>query len=117
MCTNGSSSCRGTPAKARRTGKPSPSSPLGAVVTERTGRSAASADGRSMRGSVRVSAVTAGTRRSNAFELADVPRHPFQVALLVDGERGVGLLQQGAGGVEQRARRRALARGGGNVGS
>src|SRR6266705_111780 len=40
MCTNGSRVARSTPAKARRTGKPSPSKPLGAVVTEITGRSA-----------------------------------------------------------------------------
>src|SRR5579884_1179884 len=35
---NGSRSAWGTPAKARRTGNPSPSKPRGAVVTERTGR-------------------------------------------------------------------------------
>src|SRR6195952_1089597 len=35
---NGSSSFVGTPANARRTGKPSPSKPLGAVVSRRTGR-------------------------------------------------------------------------------
>src|SRR5438094_8370196 len=36
---NGSRSASETPANARRTGNPSPSKPLGAVVTERTGRS------------------------------------------------------------------------------
>ncbi len=35
---NGSRSRRSTPANARRTGNPSPSNPLGAVVTDRTGR-------------------------------------------------------------------------------
>src|SRR5262245_6023782 len=41
MCTNGSRVARSTPAKARRTGKPSPSRPEGAVVSDTTGRSAA----------------------------------------------------------------------------
>src|SRR5918996_101996 len=48
---NGSRSPRSTPAKARRTGKPSPSKPRGAVVTWRTGR------GRAVAGS---GPVTAG---------------------------------------------------------
>src|SRR2546421_99394 len=39
MWTNGSRSRIPTPAKARVTGKPSPSNPLGPVVTDRTGRS------------------------------------------------------------------------------
>src|SRR5690606_7724576 len=61
MWTNGSRSARDTPAKARRTGKPSPSSPLGAVVTCRTGRcSTVAGSGAGMRGRVRVSAVIAG---------------------------------------------------------
>jgi hypothetical protein len=38
MWTKGSRARRSTPAKARRTGKPSPSKPEGAVVTESTGR-------------------------------------------------------------------------------
>ena len=41
MWMNGSRSAEWTPANARRTGKPSPSTPLGAVVTDRTGRSVA----------------------------------------------------------------------------
>ena len=51
-----------TPAKARLTGKPSPSNPLGAVVTARTGRSTAvAASGRGTRGRVsRSSTTTAG---------------------------------------------------------
>src|SRR5512144_1081442 len=60
MWMNGSRSARSTPAKARRTGKPSPSKPLGAVVTDFTGRSTASAAVTVILGRVRVSAVTAG---------------------------------------------------------
>src|SRR6266511_3335209 len=50
MWTNRSRVARSTPAKARRTGKPSPSRPLGAVVTEITRRSAASSPARATRG-------------------------------------------------------------------
>src|SRR5207247_2333133 len=57
---NGSSASSGTPAKARRTGKPSPSNPEGAADTLATGRSTAPAAGPGRRGRVRVSAVTAG---------------------------------------------------------
>src|ERR1700722_9734861 len=66
MCTNGSRSSRCTPAKARRTGKPSPSSPRGAVVTDFTGRSAALVrSGAGMAGSLlRSLTVTAGTTTS-----------------------------------------------------
>ena len=61
MWMKGSRSARSTPAKARRTGNPSPSKPEGAVVMERTGRATATvASGRGMRGRVRVSAVMAG---------------------------------------------------------
>ena len=51
-----------TPAKARRTGKPSPSRPLGAVVTDPTGRSLETArSGAATFGSVDKSlTVTAG---------------------------------------------------------
>src|SRR6266498_6137670 len=63
MCTNGSSARRSTPAKARRTGKPSPSRPEGAVVTEITGRSAAWGPGSGTRGRAMVSLVTAGIVR------------------------------------------------------
>src|SRR5258708_27213239 len=62
MCTKGSSRLMSTPAKARRTGNPSPSKPDGAVVTESTGRSTVVAgSGRGMRGRVSgLSTVTAG---------------------------------------------------------
>src|SRR5689334_9922927 len=62
MWMNGSRSFRSTPAKARRTGKPSPSYPLGAVVTDFTARSRATAgSGWWMRGSTVMSlTVTAG---------------------------------------------------------
>src|SRR3984957_21289371 len=62
MWMNGSSWRRSTPAKARRTGKPSPSNPDGAVVTETTGRSTVvAASGSLTRGRTRMSStVTAG---------------------------------------------------------
>ena len=60
---NGSRISRLTPANARRTGNPSPSCPLGAVVTERTERECAPI-GAVIRGRVKVSAVTAGMSHS-----------------------------------------------------
>ena len=61
---NGSRSAVDTPANARRTGKPSPSKPLGAVVIERTERERF-VNAALIRGSVSVSAVTAG--KTNSF--------------------------------------------------
>src|SRR5579859_2500589 len=68
MWMNGSRRPRSTPAKARRTGNPSPSKPGGAVVTDSTGRSATAAgSGSWTRGSTRMSsAVTAGIVVSSA---------------------------------------------------
>src|SRR5437667_1729204 len=66
MCTNGSMSSMVTPPpNARRTGKPSPSSPRGAVVIDRTGRSRTTAgSGSGIRGRARMfSTVTAGMSR------------------------------------------------------
>src|SRR4051812_27160371 len=62
---NGSRSARSTPAKARRTGKPSPSNPRGADVTPRTGRWRASVgSGSAIRGrTVMSSTTTAGMGR------------------------------------------------------
>src|SRR5262245_38140890 len=60
MWMNGSRCRRSTPANARRTGKPSPSKPDGAVVTERTWRSRASTVGAGSFGRVKGSALTAG---------------------------------------------------------
>lgn len=59
---NGSSARRSTPANARRTGKPSPSNPCGAVVTETTGRATlVVGSGVPTRGKVKTSStVTAG---------------------------------------------------------
>src|SRR5689334_23457145 len=57
MWMNGSRSRRSTPANARRTGKPSPSCPDGAVVTDRTVRSTACGPGGEIRGSVVTSAT------------------------------------------------------------
>src|ERR1700709_1879990 len=61
---NGSSAARSTPAKARNTGKPSPSKPRGAVVTDSTGRWLVDAgSGTAIRGrTVRSSTVMAGIR-------------------------------------------------------
>src|SRR5438128_4053420 len=62
MWTKGSRARRSTPANARRTGKPSPSRPVGAVVTDATGRSRATIGSTlGMCGSVNgFSTVTAG---------------------------------------------------------
>src|SRR4051812_31759875 len=66
MWMNGSRSRRSTPAKARRTGKPSPSKPDGAVVTERTRRRTVPGAGTGTRGRVVVSStVTAGMPASS----------------------------------------------------
>src|SRR5688572_25406570 len=88
MCTNGSRVASSTPAKARRTGKPSPSNPVGAVVTERTGRCTASKVGEASRGRATVSAVTAGIGTSrvdrcacNFLVGANTARHEFVPAV------------------------------------
>src|SRR5664280_723222 len=62
MCTNGSRSDMLTPANARRTGNPSPSKPLGAVVTDAKGRSVITVESGSLtRGrAATLSTVTAG---------------------------------------------------------
>ena len=61
MWMNGSRSDRSTPAKARRTGNPSPSKPRGAVVTERTARVRTLVSGSLTLGSNKMlSTVTAG---------------------------------------------------------
>src|SRR5882762_244501 len=58
---NGSKARMLTPANARRTGKPSPSKALGAVVTDTTGRSSAVGRTSGTRGSVSgLATVTAG---------------------------------------------------------
>src|ERR1700712_5689908 len=85
---NGSRSESSAPAKARRTGNPSPSNPRGAVWTARTGRCLASGVG-GVRGggAVRSGTVTAGishslpavTERHPAARATwsdTVPRHP-----------------------------------------
>src|SRR4051794_38573371 len=54
---NGSSSSTGTPAKARRTGKPSPSKPEGAVVSRRTARNSVVGASSGRRGSTRTSST------------------------------------------------------------
>jgi hypothetical protein len=71
MWTKGSNSLSGTPAKARRTGNPSPSNPDGAVVRDLTGRarevdsSLPGADGTTIFGRAKtLSTVTAGINDS-----------------------------------------------------
>src|SRR5580765_6574380 len=65
MWMNGSNAARSTPAKARRTGKPSPSKPLGADVTDTTGRGTDAVGSGAIRGrTVRSSTVMAGIRVS-----------------------------------------------------
>src|SRR4051812_18574060 len=54
---NGSSSPTGTPAKARRTGKPSPSYPDGAVVSRRTARNSVVGASSGRRGRTRTSST------------------------------------------------------------
>ena len=70
-CTNGSRAARSTPAKARRAGKPSPSRPDGAVVTDTTGRSRAAGSRWGTRARTMVSALMAGM---TAHERAQVAR-------------------------------------------
>src|SRR3954453_13832499 len=66
MCRNGSRSRRPPPAKARRTGKPSPSKPDGAVVTERLRRRTVRGAGTGTRArGVVSSTVTAGMTASS----------------------------------------------------
>src|SRR5881394_4096104 len=75
MWMYGSSRARSTPAKARRTGKPSPSNPDGAVVTDATGRSAAAVgSGSGTRGRTRMSStVTAGMTTPPHLEVSPAP--------------------------------------------
>ncbi len=79
MWMNGSRTSIGTPAKARCTGNPSPSNPVGAVVTDVTDRAVDSAIG-VRRGRVRVSAVTAGMGSSSGVSTLPfnyLPRQPI----------------------------------------
>ena len=71
---NGSRISRLTPANARRTGNPSPSCPLGAVVTEITGREWPVV-GVAIRGKVKVSAVIAGMPHSTFTTATIIPDH------------------------------------------
>ena len=95
MWMNGSRSRRSTPANARRTGKPSPSKPDGAVVTERTRRRTVPGAGTGTRGRVVVSStVTAGMPASlvevstNGDSSAADPRCHSPSAPAVRGLRG-----------------------------
>src|SRR5256885_1819846 len=76
MWTNGSRAARSTPANARRTGKPSPSMPLGAGVSEATGRSTAPGKAEARRGRGTGAAVTGRIATIEALEyaLGDVGR-------------------------------------------
>src|SRR5687768_1190817 len=101
---NGSSSVMGTPANARRTGKPSPSYPLGAVVSRRTGRKAVVAgSSRGSRGRTRTSSTVIAGMGS---DLPDSGEHPaddgeFLVVQVVDEAVPYGLEVQRRGGDER----------------
>src|ERR1700736_5870645 len=94
MCTNGSSRRGSAPANARRTGKPSPSRPCGAVVMLTTGRGCvAVGSGNGICGSlVMSSTVTAGMRcasleRERLYRRHDVfqvPRYSGDVDIQLD---------------------------------
>src|SRR5262249_60733461 len=71
----GCRAARATAWNARRTGKPSPSRPRGAVVTLTTGRGWDSGSGSGIRGRVRVSAVTAGMVVSGSLGQAVAARN------------------------------------------
>src|SRR3954463_9209733 len=95
MWMNGSSRLRSTPAKARRTGKPSPSKPCGALVTERTGRWRSGAASRTRARVVTCATVMAGIGKpsnpSNVFDCATIPL-PSRRRVLVAGLFGQCLL-------------------------
>src|SRR4051812_15435185 len=77
MWMKGSRTLRSTPANARCTGKPSPSKPRGAVVTEATGRSrCVTGSSIGMRGRVSgLSTVTAGMVGLLSLERARTPHY------------------------------------------
>src|SRR4051794_709867 len=87
MWMKGSSRLMSTPAKARRTGKPSPSKPCGALVTERTGRWRSVAASRTRSRVVTSSTVMAGIGKtsnpSNVFDSATIPGQLFLVTGLL----------------------------------
>src|SRR3954470_8615976 len=99
---NGSSSLSGTPAKARRTGKPSPSKPVGAVVRRRTGRKPAAGSSCGRRGRTRTSStVMAGiSSLPDFFEHAGDDRELFGVET-IDEAVPDGDQMQGGGGLER----------------
>src|SRR3954466_2059520 len=68
---NGSSSLTGTPAQARRPGKPSPSNPDGAVVRRRTARNLVSGPSRGSRGRT----STSSTVMAGISGLPDLVEH------------------------------------------
>src|SRR5258708_6716968 len=81
MWMNGSRSFRWTPANARRTGKPSPSKPDGAVVILTTGRSPSDAGSVTRGRTRRLSTVTAGMRHASLSK-SDQVRYPPPGSLL-----------------------------------
>ena len=99
MWMNGSRSRRSTPAKARRTGNPSPSKPDGAVVTERVRRRTVPGAGTGTRARVVVSStVTAGMPASSVECSTSADRNPRRPVVfpllasstLADRRRGGG---------------------------
>src|SRR4051812_12327298 len=107
MWMNGSRSRRSTPAKARRTGKPSPSKPEGAVVTDRVRRRTVRGAGTGTRGRVVVSStVTAGMPASSVENSTTGAHRSAGEPLLVPMPCGVAPL----GRVSARGRRRRQGR-------
>ena len=94
MCTNGSNAARSTPAKARRTGNPSPSNPVGAVVTDSTARWTASGAIEGSLGRATVSAVTAGIGTSRwivahaTYLSANTTQNEFVPARVEEADKG-----------------------------
>src|SRR5919199_4939383 len=92
---NGSRSASDTPANARRTGKPSPSKPRGAVVIDRTGRSRVRVGSSEvMRGRVSVFAVTAGIAKGVTGRPAGLFLRAVRAVAQL-GRDGPGRLDQG----------------------
>src|SRR3954451_8164150 len=98
----GSSSLRGTPAKARRTGKPSPSNPVGAVVRRRTFRKAADGSRSGSRGRTRTSStVMAGMSGLPDLGERAADDGEFVVVEMVDEAVADGLEMQRRGSDER----------------
>src|SRR5438477_427218 len=87
MWTNGSSSSSGTPAKARRTGNPSPSKPLGAVSASALLAACGGGDDTAGKSS---GTSRAGARSTSTTTIATPPGGGVQVeSIVVSGRQAV----------------------------